>query len=570
VAEEVASLFADLSVDDRGSRQLRNFQGILGNTNASVGSLVSSLGGMAAAAGAAFGAGAVINDAITFEATMKNIQAVAGGTNQELAALSAELLAIGSESVAGPQAVASAFYEVASGVSDASVRMDTLKAAIALSEAGAADLSATTSGLISVMNSYGFSAEQAGFASDVLTRTVGLGVGSMDEFVAAIGPIAGLSASVGVSFDELGAAMAYMTTQGTSASQSATQIQAAMTALLNPNAEMAKGLQAIGYESGSAAIAQLGLVGTLSALKDSVGGSTDNMAKMLGSVEALRGTVALTTPEFAEFTDTFQSGLEGATEAARNVQLESVSAQAALVSAEFQQLSITIGSALLPHLLSLITGAGDFIDKLNTLNPAILPITAGVLGLGTAVSVLSPAVGGLVTVLGLARGAMIGLGVAFNAGLGPVGWLAAAILLLAANFDKVTAAAQGAIDKVEELLGIAGPTMDKLPETNPNMPDYVPPAGGMELPPQFNFEFGEGYSKGGWTGPGTGVAGVVHGSEFVVPQDGALVLRDSGGGSSSAGTTIYVTVNGTIDWDSTLDSLEDAASRRNATIIQSR
>ena len=166
---------------------------------------MSALGPVAAGIAATFGAAAVISSASAFDSTMHNIQAVTKDTAAETAALGQELLAIGGNSVAGPQAVADAYYDIAGGVADASVRMDTLNAAIALSEAGQANLGAATAGLISVMNSYGFSAEQASFASDVLTRTVGMGVGTMGDFASALPQVTGLANSMGISFDDLAA-----------------------------------------------------------------------------------------------------------------------------------------------------------------------------------------------------------------------------------------------------------------------------------------------------------------------------------------------------------------------------
>lgn len=51
-----------------------------------------------------------------------------------------------------------------------------------------------------------------------------MGVGTMEQFVAAM-PMAGLAATAKVDFEELGAAIAYQTTQGSSASQSATRLR---------------------------------------------------------------------------------------------------------------------------------------------------------------------------------------------------------------------------------------------------------------------------------------------------------------------------------------------------------
>lgn len=328
---------------------------------------MSALGPVAAGIAATFGAAAVISSASAFDSTMHNIQAVTKDTAAETAALGQELLAIGGNSVAGPQAVADAYYDIAGGVADASVRMDTLNAAIALSEAGQANLGAATAGLISVMNSYGFSADQAAFASDVFTQTVGMGVGTMDEFVAAMSPIAGMAAANGIAFDQLGSMMAYLTTKGVGVSEAATQIRAAMVAIQKPNEAMKKGLQAIGAESAEAALKQWGLEGTLGRLNQAFGGNTTAMAEALGSTEALNAATLINQAGYEEFLTTFQGTMDGVTDAARGVQLQAFSAQWALFQNALSAIATDIGLAVLPALNSLVQGARGMITDVQTL-----------------------------------------------------------------------------------------------------------------------------------------------------------------------------------------------------------
>lgn len=355
----IATLFATIGADTSGLEDaLKKTDSSLNSTAGNMKALATGAVAMLMAALIALGASA-INSALQFDRSMANISAVTGKTGGDLKLLSDQILEMGSKSTAGPQAVADAYYDIASGVADASTHMSILQAAIATSEAGQADLTATTSGLISVMNAYKFSADEAGFASDVFTRTVGLGVGSMNQFVAAMSPLSGLANNVGIKFNDLGAMMAYMTTQGVSAAQSATQLKAAMTAMLKPNADMAKGLRLIGERSGSAAIAKYGLVGALEKLKAAAGGSTDKLAKMLGSVEALQAAVVLTGGDFEQFASTFESGLNGATDAARQLQLASVSAQWDIFKSQLEGIAISIGSLLLPPLNTLLMAVND-------------------------------------------------------------------------------------------------------------------------------------------------------------------------------------------------------------------
>jgi TP901 family phage tail tape measure protein len=131
----------------------------------------------------------------------------------------------------------------------------------------------------------------------------------MEAFIGAFSQVSGLSASVGVDFDEVGAALTFITTQGPSASEAATQLKAAETALLNPNKTLSDALRSIGIASGSAMLAEYGLVASLDIVRHSVGGSQDAMTKDLGSTEALNGATALLGSEYTDFAAKFASTL---------------------------------------------------------------------------------------------------------------------------------------------------------------------------------------------------------------------------------------------------------------------
>jgi len=148
----------------------------------------------------------------SLDTSFRTIQVGLGATNEEMAVTRRELLALGGRAVAGPEAVAGAFANVATGVADASKHMAIMSAAIALSEANQADLTMSTNAMINVMNAWDLSAENAALAADVFTQASYAGVGSLDEFAGGISNISALAAGAGIGLDELGASFAYVTT----------------------------------------------------------------------------------------------------------------------------------------------------------------------------------------------------------------------------------------------------------------------------------------------------------------------------------------------------------------------
>lgn len=266
--------------------------------------LVTTFGPFAAIFGIAF------NKFASFDEAMRNAHSILGTLPDDQAAINQQILDMGSNSRAGPQAVAEAYYNIVSGVADTTVHMDLLSAAIATSEAGNADLMATTAALVGTMNAYGFAAEDAAFVSDVYTRSVQKGVLTMDELAGAMPNVTGIAASMNVPLEEVAASLSFMTTKGISASVASTQLRQAMVSLINPNETMKAAIEELGYASGEALIQELGLVGAMNAIASTSVAADEGLGKVWGSTEAYNAQLQLTTDSADDFINSF-TGLEG-------------------------------------------------------------------------------------------------------------------------------------------------------------------------------------------------------------------------------------------------------------------
>lgn len=365
----------------------------MGDGLQSIGAQVTDLGTnlLKITAPLAAGFGAATASAMNFDEAITNVGAVLGKSREDMAGLSDEILKIGTNSRYGPQLAAEAFYDIVGGVADASTHMAIFNAAIQTAQAGNASLKGTTTALISVMNGYGFAADKASFASNVLTQTVNKGVGTMDQFASALPDVAGLAHTAGISFDDLGGMMAYITTKGTSAAESSTQLTGAILSLLKPSDNMQKALQKIGFESGAAAIKQLGLAGTFKKLVESGADITD----IIPRIEGIRGAIALTDEGATSFLDNFSEGLDGVTASAEAIQMSSPAAQFDLLKSSIQGVAITVGEALLPGLnqaveaiLPVINAIADWVKQNPELVAQIAQIVLAVAAIGTVLTVV--------------------------------------------------------------------------------------------------------------------------------------------------------------------------------------
>jgi TP901 family phage tail tape measure protein len=383
------------------------FQGI--GQALSIGGLVGGLS-IGAIAGASF------DTALEFDRAIINTQAATQQTNEEIAILREQLLEIGGNSRVGVEATANAFYDVASAVSDVNLQLPILESSILLAESGSDpvnELATATDGLVNVFNAYGLTADQATRVSDTFSRSVQLGKGSLTEFVDAISSVAVVGANANVSFEELGASIAFITARGASASEAATQLERATSALLRPNADLQVLLGQIGFESGSAALETLGLAGTLQALYEATGGNVDQFAQALGSVEAFQAGLALADEGFNEFQNTFNEGLDGATLRSAEIQANSIAAQFDELNASLGRVQVILADAILPAILPVVQGFTDFLQTIAQNNPEVLQFAA---------------------ILGVVAIALPAIAAAFTLILNPVTLLVAAVIALSSAF----------------------------------------------------------------------------------------------------------------------------------------
>ena len=410
MAVQVASLFGVLSLRDQGFRSgMQSARGELQQLGsatkrgiAGLQSFTSNMALLTAPIGLAFGAAA--KSAHTFDRAMSNVNAILGITGDEAANLRSEILKYGGNTVAGPQKTAEAFFDIVSGVADATTHMAILEAATRTSEAGQADLQATTNAVIATMNSYKLKTEDATFVSDVFTRTVGKGVLTMDELASALPLATGLAAQFNVPLEKVAGSLAFMTTQGFKAAQSATFLKSMITTLLNPTADLEGAITGLGFASGQALLESEGLIGAYQLLSE----QGDGLAGLITNQEALTGSLLLTQDAAKGFMTDYLGGIDGATAKAGAIQGQTDTWER--LRSKMQEVGIQLGTILTPivddfidnQALPVLDAVSDWADANPGLALTLVKVAAGAF-IGTV------AIGLLGGVIGAATGAIVGL-----------------------------------------------------------------------------------------------------------------------------------------------------------------
>lgn len=148
--------------------------------------------------------------------------------------------------------------------------------------------------LSSVINSFG---KNVGDTDDILAKlftTIDLGRIKASDLANTFGRPGVAAKSLGLSFEELGAAMITISQTGLGVEQTNTLITNVLHKLINPTEEMQKHFDDLGVSTGEMYVRQLGLVGVLEDLIKTTGGSTAELSKFFNEIRGEQGITQLT------------------------------------------------------------------------------------------------------------------------------------------------------------------------------------------------------------------------------------------------------------------------------------
>jgi len=245
-----------------------------------------------AAAGAAMAATAIVA-AGKFHDSFAEITTLVDAPKKSIAALKAEILSYGASSTQSLQDVTSATYSALSAGTDYKDITAALTGAEKLAVAGNASMNESVKLLSGTMNAYGADVSQTSKYSDTFFQTVKLGVTTIPELTASLSQVTPVSAQLGISINEVGAAMADMTAKGTPTAQAATQLKALLLALIKPSVGSAKAMKDMGINFSLAEIKAHGLSGVLDQLQKATGGSAEKLNLLIPSSEGAAAAAQL-------------------------------------------------------------------------------------------------------------------------------------------------------------------------------------------------------------------------------------------------------------------------------------
>ena len=356
--------------------------------------------------------------AIDFDNGMRKILSLLPNLSKDsLNVLRDDLLDFAKEAGKAPEEVVTAAYDALSAGVPEDNLFEFLEQASKGAVAGVTDMSVAVDGLTSVVNAYGQETLSFQNASDVIFSTIKIGKASYEELAGTLYNVIPTASAIGVKFEDIGAAIALMTSMGTPTAQATTQIRQALVELNKEGSTADNTFKEISGKSFKEFIQEGGnLQEALQMMEESARANGKEVTSMFSSVEAGNAVLSLSGKNAKAFKETLEemNKSAGATNEAFKAIDDGPARQFERIKAETEALVIELGNNLLPvaeeSLLpffkdSLIPTAEKLINTIGALigafNNLPAPLQAVSVGFVSLAAGFGPALKGIV---GLGKG----------------------------------------------------------------------------------------------------------------------------------------------------------------------
>ena len=175
--------------------------------------------------------------------------------------------------------------------------------AVKLSKAGFTETATAVDTLTTVINAYGYSADDAEMITNRLVQTQNKGKTTVNELASSMGNVIPTASAYNVSLDNLCSAYVIMTKQGINTANATTAINGMLTELASEGSTVADILKnQTGKSFGQLMKDGMSLGDVIQLLSESVNGDSEAFANLWGNVRASKGALAIANAGASQFT----------------------------------------------------------------------------------------------------------------------------------------------------------------------------------------------------------------------------------------------------------------------------
>lgn len=301
--------------------------------------------------------GAAAKMALDFDTAGRQIVGLTDVTGEQLDSIKAKILELGPAIGKSPQELIEAFYFIASAGFEAEEAMEVLEVSARAAASGLGQTQVVAQTLGGVINAYGKENITAARAADILTEAVSQGTAEADAFANVVGRVVPAAAGLGVSFDQVTAALAGMTLTGLSAEEAAVGLNQVFISLLKPTKQSADAMEDMGLSAAGLRqqLKEEGLLATLRTLEERFGANEDAAAQVFGNVRALRSVTSLLTLDQAQLNAIFDKTADSLGRAATAYEeTEGPQREMQRNLADLQATAIELGTDILPMVVAVL------------------------------------------------------------------------------------------------------------------------------------------------------------------------------------------------------------------------
>ncbi len=234
--------------------------------------------------------GASVKAFASFEEQLANVSTMLDDhTMKYMPKYAKQLKNIAVEFGEGTSTLTKGLYDILSASIAPAKAMNVLRTSSIAAKAGLTNTGIAADAITTILNSYQMSADEAGKVSDWLFAIVKRGKTTFAELAPNIGKVTATAAAAGLSFEQLGAAIATMTRAGLQTDLATTSMRGLLNAFLKPGGEAIEMAKQFGFELNTATLRTIGLTGVLKKLK---GATAEQLAALIPNVRGLAGLAA--------------------------------------------------------------------------------------------------------------------------------------------------------------------------------------------------------------------------------------------------------------------------------------
>ena len=334
-----------------------------------------------------------------FEAQMSRVQAIAGATADELEQLTNQAIDLGASTTFSASEVASGMENLASAGFTTQEIMDAMPGLLDLAASSGADLARSSEIAASAIRGFGLEANSSAHIADVFAEASARTNAQVEDMGEAMKYIAPVANTMGLSIEEVAAAIGIMSDAGIKGEQAGTTLRGALTRLTKPTDKMVAVMDELGISFYDNEGKMKSLAEMVSMLQEATAGLTEEeeqyaLTTIFGT-ESLSGMTALISrgsDDLRDMTKEFENA-DGAAKDMADTMLDNTKGSIEELKGSLESAGIAIQKSLSPFIRDLAEKIQDLVDDFNDLTDEekenVIKTALLVAAIGPAIKILS-------------------------------------------------------------------------------------------------------------------------------------------------------------------------------------